>query len=207
MEPAAGISLSSVQAFRKVVLVACLLVGLTVVAVTRAVVFGHDVHELVEAIGLGLLLVCILGRVWCSLYIGGRKVRELVDHGPYSMTRNPLYVFSVIGAAGVGAQSGSVVMMLLCAAAAALTFAVLVRIEEKALLALHGQAFADYMQRTPRFFPNPALWWDVGVLPVRPVRVMRTFADGLVFLLAIPVAEGLEMLQASGFIPTIANLP
>lgn len=37
--------------------------------------------------------------------------------------------------------------------------------------------------------------------------LLRTFADGLVFLLAIPIAEGLEMLQTSSLIPTIANLP
>lgn len=35
--------------------------------------------------------VAILGRLWCSLYIAGRKDRILVVHGPYSLSRNPFY--------------------------------------------------------------------------------------------------------------------
>ena len=42
------------------------------------------------------------------LYVGGRKNAELVTTGPYSMMRNPLYFFSLLGVAGVGAQTGSV---------------------------------------------------------------------------------------------------
>lgn len=201
------ISLSAVQAARKFALAMLMLVGLLGFALTESLALGFDTHELVEEVGLGLLLVCILGRVWCSLYIGGRKVRELIVNGPYSTVRNPLYVFSFIGAAGVGAQSGSIMMTALCAVIAYIVFAVLVRREEKALLAVHGDQFAAYMRSTPRFLPNPTLWWDKEILPVQPIRVMRTFADGLIFLLAIPVAEGLEYLQQLHILPVFANLP
>jgi protein-S-isoprenylcysteine O-methyltransferase Ste14 len=30
--------------------------------------------------------------------------------GPYSLMRNPLYVFTMVGAVGMGAQSGSVLV-------------------------------------------------------------------------------------------------
>jgi protein-S-isoprenylcysteine O-methyltransferase Ste14 len=201
------VSLSAVQSARKVALGLILLLGLAAFALTKAMVFGDPVHEMVEKIGLALILVCILGRVWCSLYIGGRKVRELVDSGPYSITRNPLYVFSFIGAAGVGAQSGSVLIAAACFLVAWAVFAVLVRSEEKALLKVHRESYAAYMRSTPRFLPNPSLWWDREALTVQPVRIMRTFADGLFFLLAIPVAEGLEYLQHIHVLPALANLP
>lgn len=201
------ISLSMVQAIRKVALVALLLLGLLGFAFSQAMVFGHTGHDIVEDFGLFLILVCILGRVWCSLYIGGYKVRSLIDNGPYSIVRNPLYVFSFIGAAGVGAQSGSATVMLVFFVLSVVVFSILVRREEAALLKVHGETYAAYMRSTPRFLPNFKLWWDRETLEVKPTRVLRTFADGLVFLLAIPIAEGLEYLQSLHILPVLANLP
>src|SRR5690606_40050349 len=59
-----------------------------------------------------LIVVCVIGRTWSSIYIAGHKVQTLVMDGPYSISRNPLYVFSIIGAAGAGAQLGSIVLAL-----------------------------------------------------------------------------------------------
>lgn len=201
------ISLAEVQRVRKVVLLAALLLSMAGLAVTRPEGFGASTHELIEHFGWALIGVCILGRVWCSLYIGGRKVRELVTNGPYSVVRNPLYVFSFIGAAGVGLSTSSLTIGAVLAVATWLIFAAVVRKEEAALLKVHGQPYAAYMISTPRFLPNPALWWDVPVLDVRPVRLVRTFFDGLVFLLAIPLTEGLEYLQNVGWMPTFFGLP
>jgi len=186
---------------------------LTLALVALAVVSEHSFSEgsfldpLYETLGYVLLLVAAMGRVWCSAFIAGKKSRELVRVGPYSIVRNPLYVFSFIGAAGIGAQTGSVVIALICTVVCYIVFAVLVRREEAALVKVHGETYAAYLRSTPRFLPNPSLWWDRDSLTVQPVRVMRTFADGLVFLLAIPVAEGLEYLQSIHVLPVLANLP
>lgn len=205
--PPSYVSLSAEQAARKVTLVIVLLVGLAGFAVTQGRGLGEGAHEIVEQVGMALIAVCILGRVWCSLYIGGRKVRELIDYGPYSMVRNPLYVFSFIGAAGIGAQTGSLVVAGLCALACYIVFALLVPQEEAALIKVHGETYKAYLRSTPRFLPNPGLWWDRETVTVLPNRVMRTFADGLVFLLAIPIAEGIEYLQSIHILPVLLNLP
>lgn len=39
-------------------------------------------HKAIEWIGVVLIFICIFGRSWCSLYIGGRKKTELVTRGP-----------------------------------------------------------------------------------------------------------------------------
>ena len=76
--------------YRDLVLVAIIFVALVFVASAQ----DDATHEWIEMAGIMLILVAILGRIWCTLYIGGRKCAEVVDSGPYSVIRNPLYVFS-----------------------------------------------------------------------------------------------------------------
>jgi hypothetical protein len=51
------------------------------------------------------------------------------------------------------------------------------------------------------------LWHDEPTLTIRPPRVLMTFADALVFLLAVPLAEFFEHLQETGVIPVLLRLP
>jgi protein-S-isoprenylcysteine O-methyltransferase Ste14 len=168
---------------------------------------GFFVHETIEWMGIGLILFCVVGRTWCSIYIGGRKVQALVTVGPYSVSRNPLYFFSVLGAAGAGAQLGSFVLALVAGLLAWAVFFVVVHSEEAALSANFGEVYRQYMARVPRFFPKLTLWRDAEKIEVRPQLIVRTFIDACVFFLAIPVAEGFEYLHGAGFLPTLFTLP
>jgi protein-S-isoprenylcysteine O-methyltransferase Ste14 len=198
----------TVQAIRKIVLYVVVALGAFVFAVTTSIYpSGEAIHEMVEWFGIVLIVSCILGRTWSSLYIGGRKIEEFVRTGPYSVMRNPLYFFSFLGAAGVGMQVGSVILGLICATLAWLVFYVVVLQEEQVLADRYGEAYRDYLQRVPRFFPNPSLWHDEPTLTIRPPRVLMTFADALVFLLAVPLAELFERLQDTGVIPVLLRLP
>lgn len=198
----------TVQAIRKIVLFAAAAIGLFVFAVTMSVhPGGTTIHEMIEWLGIVLIVICILGRTWASLYIGGRKIEEFVRTGPYSVMRNPLYFFSFLGAAGVGMQVGSVVLGLICATLTVVVFYLVVRQEEQVLTERYGSAYRDYLARVPRFWPKPSLWRDEPTLTIRPPRVLTTFADALVFLLAVPVAELFEYLQETGVIPVLLRLP
>ncbi len=68
---------------------------------------------LIDFAGLACVIVCAFGRVWSSIYISGHKTSALVEIGPYSVTRNPLYLFSLIGVAGIGLASGSLLILAL----------------------------------------------------------------------------------------------
>ncbi|MEW6635116.1 MAG: isoprenylcysteine carboxylmethyltransferase family protein, partial [Pseudomonadota bacterium] len=100
--------MANYQQMRKIVL------AVLVVVLFAALLFGQStfppdtpVHETIEMFGVLLIFLGIIGRLWSTLYIGGRKSAEVVTGGPYSITRNPLYLFSTVAAAGVGAQIGS----------------------------------------------------------------------------------------------------
>src|ERR1700722_14276872 len=97
-----AVDVGAVQTIRR----ACLL--LTVAFVCLAFMFGtshwsHQGRETIQWIGLGLIGLCIGGRAWCALYIGGGKTSAVVATGPYSLCRNPLYLFSAIR--GVGGRT------------------------------------------------------------------------------------------------------
>jgi protein-S-isoprenylcysteine O-methyltransferase Ste14 len=202
------LDLGAVQKIRKVaVLVAILgLVGLALVSQSVGGVDGQW-HERVESVGFVAMILSIVGRAWCSLYIGGRKKAEIVDRGPYSITRNPLYVFSYLGAFGIGAQSGSVTIGLGFVLAAMAVFYLTVRREEAFLEREFGAVYTAYKARTPRFWPRFSLWRDEEQLTIRPTLFVTTIRDGLVFLLAIPIFEMIDAAQAANWLRIIVHLP
>jgi protein-S-isoprenylcysteine O-methyltransferase Ste14 len=192
-------TLSRFQAFRRLALALALAASLAPLLFVRPV-WGEANHETIETAGAVLIAVGILGRLWCTLYIGGRKAREIVDVGPYSMSRNPLYVFSAVAASGMGAQTGSLLMALAFGAACWLAFTVVIRREERHLTALFGAPYLAYCARVPRFLPDISLFRDDTALTVTPHRLYRTLGDGLFFFAAIPAFETIEHLQQTGLI-------
>ena len=164
-------------------------------------------HEGIERGGIALIVIAILGRAWCTLYIGGRKARQLTDTGPYSISRNPLYMFSFIGATGIGAQTGSLLVGLLFGVGALSIFLPVILREERALSELFGASFEIYKERVPRFGPRLRVWRDADVLEVRPQLFVRTLRDGLVFLMVIPIFELIDQVQVDGLIDPLIYLP
>ncbi|MDP1912442.1 isoprenylcysteine carboxylmethyltransferase family protein [Brevundimonas sp.] len=199
--------LRRVQLIRKAILAACILAACALAAVSHTLGGESMVHEGLEAFGLALIGICIVGRAWCSLYIGGRKKAEIVERGPYSISRNPLYVFSFIGAFGMGAQTGSITMALLFTVIAFVVFYATIRREEDWLATMFGAQYAAYLQRTPRFGPDFRKWQDQETLVVRPTFFLTTLRDGLAFLLVIPLFEALEHAQDAGWVPVMFTLP
>ncbi len=195
------------QLIRKAALLFALLAACALAAITNTVASVPWLHDGVEVLGRAMIVICVVGRAWCSLYIGGRKKAEIVTGGPYSLCRNPLYLFSFIGAFGMGAQTGSIVIALLFVVIAFAVFYVTVRQEEVWLTATFGDEYRAYCARTPRFWPRFSKWRDTDTIEVRPVFFLTTLRDGLAFFLAIPIFEALEHAQAVGWVRVLFSLP
>ena len=164
-------------------------------------------YVLITNLGLFLIAACIIGRTWCTLYIGGHKRRRLIVRGPYSVVRNPLYAFTIMGTAGVGAQSGSLAVALFFAASAAVMFLLVVRQEEGFLASRFGEDFTAYARRVPRFWPRLSQWQDAPELLVDPYLVRRSFLDGCLFLIAVPVAQLVHDMHDDGWFSSRISLP
>ncbi|CAM5203528.1 Isoprenylcysteine carboxylmethyltransferase family protein OS=Castellaniella sp OX=1955812 GN=EPN31_14205 PE=4 SV=1 [Castellaniella denitrificans] len=157
-------------------------------------------HQGLEWIGLGLIILAVLGRAACMLYVGGRKGTDLIVEGPYSISRNPLYVFSILAVLGIGLQTGSLIVGLVFAFAAYLIFRWIVEEEEILLHKAFGAAFDVYRQQVPRFYPRWHLWRSPKHITVDLEGVWKTIRDALPYFLAIPVFELIEAAQEAGWV-------
>jgi protein-S-isoprenylcysteine O-methyltransferase Ste14 len=165
------------------------------------------IHEAIEMVGIVLIVLGIAGRLWSTLYIGGRKSVSVVSDGPYSITRNPLYVFSSIAAMGVGAQMGSITAVIGFGVACAAAFHLVILREEKYLSANLGADYSAYMAEVPRFFPKLSLYREGETAGFKPSFLLVTLLDGLVFLVAMPFFEIIDAAQLSGTLPVLFRIP
>ncbi|WP_103035445.1 methyltransferase family protein [Castellaniella caeni] len=158
------------------------------------------VNQGLEWLGLGLMVAAVLGRCACMLYLGGRKGADLVADGPYSVSRNPLYVFSILAVLGIGLQTGSLVVGLALALAASLIFRWIVGEEEQLLRVAFGASFDDYCMRVPRFWPKLSLWRSPQHVTVDLEGLWKTVRDALPYFLSVPVFEAIEKAQEAGWV-------
>jgi protein-S-isoprenylcysteine O-methyltransferase Ste14 len=163
-------------------------------------------HGSLESLGVICLVICLTGRGWTSVYIAGRKSRELVVVGPYSVVRNPLYVFSFVGLVGVCLLSGMMTLLLIAVIVFALYYQLVVRREEEYLSSLHGTRFAQYTQRVPRWFPKLSGWRDVQTLEAQPRLILRHLGDSSLFFLACIVFEVREYMWEVGVLPPLLHV-
>ena len=150
-------------------------------------------HELLELSGYALIIICAFGRVYSSAFLGGFKNDVVVTDGPYSIVRNPLYLFSLIGITGISLISMHLVVIIFAPLAFLALYMTLISREEKFLLEKLGQPYADYLQSTPRLFPNLKLYKASETLPMRPQYLLKSIFDAVWWFLPIFVFEMVEL--------------
>ncbi|MDX1974309.1 MAG: isoprenylcysteine carboxylmethyltransferase family protein [Rickettsiales bacterium] len=164
-------------------------------------------HELGDWGGYFLVIICVLGRAYCSSYIGGIKNEGIMRMGPYAIVRNPLYVFSFIGLLGIGLQSGSVSILVLLVITFLAYYKQVVAKEEAFLEHKFGDAYRVYKAEVPRWIPKFTLWQEPQEVLTRPYFIRHTMMDAVPFFMALPLFELLETLHESGVIPVMLVLP
>ncbi len=141
------------------------------------------------------------------MYIGGKKKHQLVTAGPFSVSRNPLYLFSVTGAFGIGLTDGSILAGVAVGSFVFLIFSWVIPKEEDYLLKNYGSSYRHYMQTTPRWLIRVKNWRDVEKMEIYPRLVLHTLRDTGIMLVAIPFLEGVEILQQWGYLPVLFHIP
>ena len=136
--------------------------------------------------GILLIFAGLVGRVFATITIGGRKDREIVRTELYSVCRNPLYFASFLIAVGVGLMSGRTDFLILVAISFLAIFYPMM-INEARFLRGHFADFSEYESHVPLFFPKLSLWTERRKFEIDFKLVKRTLLDASLVLTVIPV--------------------
>lgn len=156
--------------------------------------------------GAVLVGIASLGRLWCSFYIAGYKTDHLVTQGPYSMCRNPLYFFSLLGSLGVGLASETLLIPLVILIAFVGYYPLVIKSEEAELIRLHKSEFEIYLKEVPRFFPKISLLREPEEYVAKPIVFKRHMFNALWFIWLIGILEIIEELHELKVLPTIFKI-
>lgn len=100
-------------------------------------------------------LLLVLPGLWLRGYASGyvKKNRELTQTGPYAYTRNPLYLGSILIAAGFAVALMSWLVGAMLTAMFLIIYVPVIASEERFLRSTFAN-FDEYCRRVPRLFPR-----------------------------------------------------
>ncbi len=184
-----------------VALVLVLLVSQPIYAV------NHFPRECMLWVGYAMVIFGAFGRVYCSAFIGGRKNDEVIRSGPFSVVRNPLYVFSFIAMVGIGLQSGMLLVTAILIGAFVFYYPMVVAKEEAFLENKFGEPYTKYKAEVPRWIPNLKLWNEPEQVDAKPKFLRKTALDAAIFFLPMPCFTIINSLQIHHILPIWLTLP
>lgn len=159
-------------------------------------IFARPDHNMLIIGGI-IALVGLFIRAWASGHIQKNKV--LAISGPYSFTRNPLYLGSLILGIGFTIASGVWWLAIIFAVVFLGIYLPVMRVEAEELTAIFGDVYTEYAEKVPLFLPRPTGYkagankFDMKLyLRYREYRA----AMGLVFawcILAVKVYTGINL--------------
>lgn len=116
--------------------------------------FAWFSHPTAWSLACGLpLSLCGLGlRAWAAGHLA--KNSTLAQSGPYASVRNPLYIGTLLVAAGLVVASRSIGLGILFAAVFGLIYLPVIQLEEQHLRSLFPE-YETYAQRVPALLPRP----------------------------------------------------
>jgi protein-S-isoprenylcysteine O-methyltransferase Ste14 len=110
--------------------------------------------------GLPIVLLGELVRIWGVHHIGSvsrtrsERLGPLIDHGPFAMVRNPLYIGNILLWLGFAVSAQLPWLAPFVFVLLALEYHAIVRWEERLLESRMGESYRQYLQRVPRWIPN-----------------------------------------------------
>jgi protein-S-isoprenylcysteine O-methyltransferase Ste14 len=111
-----------------------------------------DVAQPWTACALSLILVGLVIRGWSAGTLN--KSRELTQHGPYAVVRNPLYLGSFLMMLGFCILCRDALTLAFVAGPMAVLYWNQIHFEERRLAGMFPEQWQSYVRRVPRLIPQ-----------------------------------------------------
>ena len=165
-----------------------------------------DFQGVFNVIGLLLLSIGLLGRLYATLYIGGMKNtgndgNSFVCDGIYRVCRNPLYFFSFVALLGLLSLKGQILLLIIGGVGFLLIYRFTILGEEKYLSQKFGESYQQFLKDTPRFFPDFSKFKYEDKLEIRLFYLHKELKSVLIWVIAAIFIYAVSILQILDVIP------
>ena len=170
---------------------------------------NSTLHFALEFFGFAFLLSGVIGRIWSSLYIEGKKTNILVTDGIYSVCRNPLYFFSFILLIGFFLLIKSIIISVVSMMLLLIIYPKTIKHEEDKLLKIHGQVYSDYILKTPKLIPNFLLFKRSSsnkLINVNIKKVENVLVESFGFILFFELIRLVDYFHEINILPTLFTI-
>ena len=171
----------------------------TPIPIVFAILYFSKLKYPFWAYGAALIILGELIRLSAVRYAGGRTrttkvgANSLCTSGPYSRTRNPLYIGNLFIYSGVVLFSGGTYMLQLLVVVIfyfVFQYSMIISLEEEKLSTVFGQNYSKYKNNVPRIIPLIIPWDSKSKLKPAPIlktlkTEKRTLQNIFLFLLFI----------------------
>ena len=153
----------------------------TPVPIVLAILYFSQLKYPFWVYGAAFIAFGELIRLSAVRYAGGRTrttkvgANSLCTSGPYSRTRNPLYIGNVFIYSGVVLLSGGMYMFQLLAVVILyfiFQYSMIISLEEEKLSTVFGQDYSKYKRNVPRIIPLIIPWDSKSKL--KPAPILKT---------------------------------
>ncbi len=158
-------------------------------------VIPEPYFDLIEGFAVIIMFIGVLGRVFSSLTIGGKKNQQVIDTEIYSVVRHPLYFFSFLMTLGASLLIGRLDLIIYMIFIFIICFFPMMINEQKFLERKFGDEYIKYKNKTPFFIPNFSLYKARDEILFNHRLVTKTIFDAFFGLLIIPTIEIIEFIK------------
>ena len=155
--------------------------GYTPIPIVLAILYFSQLRYPFWACGATFIILGELIRLSAVRFAGGRTrttnvgANSLCTSGPYSRTRNPLYIGNIFIYSGVVLLSGGIYMFQLLAIVIfyfIFQYSMIISLEEEKLSIIFGQEYTEYKNSVPRIIPLIKPW--ERRLKLKPAPILKT---------------------------------